>query len=159
MLCVKIISVGTLKEPYLRDAAAEYSKRLSSYCRLNMVQLKEVKLPDSPSQKEIAAALDDEAKMILSELSPRAYKIAMCVEGKQLSSETLAKKLDSISAEHSEICLVIGSSHGLSDKVKSACDMRLSVSELTFPHQLLRIMLLEAIYRAFNINAGTKYHK
>ena len=159
MLCVKIISVGTLKEPYLRDAAAEYSKRLSSYCKLNMVQLKEVKLPDSPSQKEIAAALDDEAKMILSELSPRSYKIAMCVEGKQLSSEALAKKLDSISAEHSEICLVIGSSHGLSDKVKSACDMRLSVSELTFPHQLLRIMLLEAIYRAFNINARTKYHK
>ena len=159
MLCVKIISVGTLKEPYLRDAAAEYSKRLSSYCKLNMVQLKEVKLPDSPSDKEIATALDDEAKAILAELSPRSYKIAMCVEGKQLSSEALAKKLDSISAEHSEICLVIGSSHGLSDKVKSACDMRLSVSELTFPHQLLRIMLLEAIYRAFNINAGTKYHK
>lgn len=159
MLSVKIISLGTLKEPYLRDAAAEYSKRLSSYCKLNMVQLKESKLPDSPSDKEIATALDDEAKAILAELSPRSYKIAMCVEGKQLSSEALARKIQDISAERSEICLVIGSSHGLSDKVKSACDMRLSVSELTFPHQLLRIMLLEAIYRAFNINAGTKYHK
>lgn len=159
MLSVKIISVGTLKESYLRDAAAEYSKRLSSYCKLNTVQLKESKLPDSPSDKEIATALDEEAKMILAELSPRSYKIAMCVEGKQLSSEALAKKIGDISAERSEICLVIGSSHGLSDKVKSACDMRLSVSELTFPHQLLRVMLLEAIYRAFNINAGTKYHK
>lgn len=159
MLSVKIISVGTLKESYLRDAAAEYSKRLCAYCKLSVVQLKESKLPDSPSDKEIATALDEEAKAILAELSPRSYKIAMCVEGKQLSSEALAKKLESISAERSEICLVIGSSHGLSDKVKSACDMKLSVSELTFPHQLLRIMLLEAIYRAFNINAGTKYHK
>lgn len=159
MLSVKIISVGTLKESYLREAVEEYSKRLSSYCKLSVVQLKEARLPDSPSEREIEAALDTEAKAILSELSPRSYKIAMCVEGKQLSSEKLAEKLEGISNTHSEVCFVIGSSHGLSDKVKSVCDMRLSVSEMTFPHQLLRVMLLEGIYRAFNIISGTKYHK
>lgn len=159
MLSVKIISVGTLKESYLRDACAEYSKRMSAYCKLSQVQLKEARIGDSPSQKEIDAALEEEAKAILSEMSPRAYKIAMCVEGKQMSSEALAKRLEAISSERSEVCFIIGSSHGLSERVKSACDLRLSVSELTFPHQLLRVMLLEAIYRAFNINAGTKYHK
>lgn len=159
MLSVKIITVGTLKESYLRDAVAEYSKRLSAFCKLTVVQLKEARLSDSPSEREIDNALDEEARAILAEVSPRAYKIAMCVEGKQLSSEKLAQRIESISSERSEICFVIGSSHGLSDKVKSACDMRLSVSELTFPHQLLRVMLLEAVYRAFNIIAGTKYHK
>ena len=159
MLSVKIITVGTLKESYLKDAVAEYSKRLSAYCKLTVVQLKEARISDSPSEKEIENVLDEEAKAILAEMSPRAYKIAMCVEGKQLSSEKLAQKIESISSERSEICFVIGSSHGLSERVKSACDMRLSVSELTFPHQLLRVMLLEAVYRAFNIIAGTKYHK
>ncbi len=159
MLSVKIISVGNLKESYLRDAAAEYSKRLSAYCRLSVVQLKEARVPDSPSEREIAAALESEAGAILSEISPRSYKIAMCVEGKQLSSEKLAHRIEEISGSHSEICFIIGSSYGLSERVKSACDMRLSVSEMTFPHQLLRIMLLEGIYRAFNIISGTRYHK
>lgn len=159
MLSLKIICVGTLKESYFRDAVAEYSKRLSAFCKLSVVQLKEARVPDSPSEKEIAMALDDEAKSILAEMSPRAYKIAMCVEGKQLSSEKLAEKLSSVQADHSEVCFVIGSSHGLPNKVKTACDMRLSFSELTFPHQLLRVILLEAVYRSFNINAGTKYHK
>lgn len=159
MLSVKIITVGTLKESYLRDAVAEYSKRLSAFCKLNIVQLKESKLSDDPSDKEIAQALDTEAKTILAEISPRAYKIAMCVEGKQMPSEKLSEKLESISNETSEVCFIIGSSFGLSDKVKSFSDLKLSVSELTFPHQLLRVMLLESIYRAFSISAGTKYHK
>lgn len=159
MLSVKIITVGTLKESYLRDAVAEYSKRLSAFCKLSVVQLKESKLSDSPSEKEIASALDAEAKMIFAEISPRSYKIAMCVEGKQMPSEKLAETLEKISGEASEVCFIIGSSFGLSDKVKKAADMRLSVSELTFPHQLLRVMLLESIYRAFTIIAGTKYHK
>ncbi len=159
MLSVKIITVGTLKESYLRDAVAEYSKRLSAFCRLTVVQLKESKLPDSPTDKEIAAALDAEAKAILAEISPRAYKIAMCVEGKQMSSEKFAEKLEGLTSETSEVCFIIGSSFGLSDKVKSFSDFKLSVSELTFPHQLLRVMLLESIYRAFSISAGTKYHK
>ena len=159
MISVKIIAVGTLKESYLRDAASEYAKRLSAYCKLTFVQLKESKLPDLPSQKEIDNALSEEAKMIAAELSPRAYKIAMCVEGKQISSEELSEKLEAVAQEHSEVCFVIGSSYGLSDSIKTMCDMRLSVSKLTFPHQLLRVMLLESIYRSFNITAKTKYHK
>lgn len=159
MLSVKIITVGTLKEAYWRDAVAEYSKRLSGYCKLTVAQLKEVRVSDSPSGREIENALDEEARAILAEMPPRSYKIAMCVEGKQLSSEKLAERLERISVERSEVCFVIGSSFGLSEKVKAACDMRLSVSELTFPHQLLRVILLETVYRAFNIIAGTKYHK
>ena len=159
MLSVKIITVGTLKEAYWRDAVTEYSKRLSAFCKLTIVQLKEAKLPDSPSEKEIYAALESEAGAILSEISPRAYKIAMCVEGKQMPSEKLSQTLEKISSQTSEVCFIIGSSFGLSDKVKLSSDLRLSVSELTFPHQLLRVMLLESIYRAFNITAGTKYHK
>ena len=159
MITIKIISVGTLKEEYLRQAVAEYSKRLSGYCKFVEVVLKESKLPDSPSEKEIAVALDVEAKNILAEISPRTFTIAMCVEGKQLSSEAFAKKISDISMQNSEIAFVIGSSHGLSDKVKAESNMRLSVSEMTFPHQLMKVMLMESIYRAFNIISGTKYHK
>ena len=159
MISVKIISVGSLKESYLREACDEYSKRLGAFCKLSFCELREARLPSSPSQKEIEAALDAEAENILSAISPRSYKIAMCVEGKQLSSEAFAKKLDEVSSLASEVCFIIGSSHGLSQKVKSACDLKLSVSELTFPHQLLKVILLESVYRAFNISAGTKYHK
>lgn len=159
MISVKIISTGTLKEDYLRAAVAEYAKRLSGYCKFSEVVLKEAKLPDSPSEREIAAALDAEAKNILAEISPRAFRIAMCVEGKQLSSEAFARKISDVSMQASEIVFIIGSSHGLSDKVKSVADMRLSVSEMTFPHQLMKVMLMESIYRSFNIIAGTKYHK
>lgn len=159
VISIKIISVGTLKEDYLRSAAAEYAKRLGGYCKFSEVVLKESKLSDSPSGREIEAALENEAKNILAEISPRAFTIAMCVEGKQMSSEALAKKISDVSMQASEIAFVIGSSHGLSDKVKKAADMRLSVSELTFPHQLLKVMLMESIYRSFNIIAGTRYHK
>lgn len=159
MISIKIVCVGNLKEAYLRDAAAEYVKRLGGFCKLCEVTLKEEKLPDSPSQSEIDAALRKEADKILAELPRRAYKIAMCVEGRQLSSEELADKLDAVSATHGEICLVIGSSHGLDERVKQACDARLSVSKLTFPHQLMRVILLEAVYRALNIIKGTHYHK
>ena len=161
MINVKLICTGSLKESYLRDAYAEYSKRLGGMCRFEMVELKEHKLGDSPSDNEIAAALEDEGKKILSffAASPRAYKIALCIEGKQLSSEELAAQLESVAQTSSEIFLVIGSSYGLSDSVKRASDMRLSVSKMTFPHQLMRIILLEAVYRAFSITKGTKYHK
>ena len=151
--------MGNLKEGYLRDAAAEYEKRLGGFCRFESVCLKEEKLPDAPSASEISTALKKESERILDQLSPRAYKIAMCVEGKQLSSEELASKIEAISNTAGEICFVIGSSHGLDETVKSACDLRLSVSKLTFPHQLMRVILLEAVYRALNINKGTKYHK
>lgn len=159
MISVKLITVGNLKEGYLREAEAEYIKRLGAFCRFENVSLKEAKVGDDPSQAEIENALEAEAKNILAVLSQRAYKIALCVEGRQYSSEGLAEIIEKSSAEHSEIDLVIGSSHGLSEKVKRACDLRLSVSKLTFPHQLMRIILLEAVYRGFNIIKGTKYHK
>ena len=159
MVNVRIISVGNLKEAYLRDAAAEYEKRLGGFCRFSSVCLKEEKVPDSPSQSEIDAALKKEAEKILEQLPKRAYKIAMCVEGVQLSSEELAKKIDTVTNTAGEICFVIGSSHGLDESVKRACDLRLSISKLTFPHQLMRVILLEAVYRVLNINRGTKYHK
>ncbi|MBQ8836400.1 MAG: 23S rRNA (pseudouridine(1915)-N(3))-methyltransferase RlmH [Clostridia bacterium] len=156
---VKFITLGTLKESYLREAAAEYEKRLGAFCKIQIVQLKEEKLSDNPSEGEIRQTLDKEAQKIIAEIPPRAYKIAMCVEGKQLSSEELADKLSEISERYGDVCFIIGSSHGLSDSVKNACDMKLSVSKLTFPHQLMRVLLLEAVYRGFNIMKGTKYHK
>ena len=159
MLKVKLITVGTLKEDYLRAAAAEYEKRLGAYCRFEQIQLKEEKTPELPSQNEIKAALDKEALRILEQIPSSAFCVALCVEGKQLSSEELAERIGDISMSKSEICFVIGSSYGLSDSVKQRADMRLSVSKLTFPHQLMRVILLEAIYRAFNIQKGTKYHK
>lgn len=159
MLQVTVIAVGNLKEAYWRDALSEYEKRLRAFCNLELTVLKETKLPDEPTEGEIRAALDDEAKRILAAIPPRAYRIALCVEGKQFSSEALAKKLETAANEHGNICLIIGSSHGIAQKIKEGCDLRLSVSELTFPHQMMRVMLLEILYRCFNIQKGTKYHK
>ena len=159
MLNIKFLTTGNLKETYWRDALGEYSKRLGGLCRFSCVEFKEVRLSDNPSQAEIDAALESEGEKILAEFSPRAYKIALCVEGKKLSSEELAAKLEQVSAVSSDIIFVIGSSYGLSPRVKQACDLRLSVSKLTFPHQLMRVLLAEAVYRALNIVKGTKYHK
>ena len=159
MVNVKLITVGNLKESYLREAAAEYVKRLGGFCKFEEVQLKEERVSDDPSENEIRSVLDREAQKILAEIPQRSLKVAMCVEGRQYSSEELSLLIDRAAEERGEICLVIGSSHGLSESVKSACDLRLSFSKLTFPHQLMKIILLEAIYRAFNISKGTKYHK
>ena len=159
MLSVKIVVVGNLKEEFFRAAEAEYLKRLGGFCKIEVVQLKEERVPDKPSQSEIEAVLTKESKAILAAVPQKAYKIAMCVEGKQLSSEELALQIDRVATTHGEICFIIGSSHGLSDSVKSACDLRLSVSKLTFPHQLMRVMMCEIIYRSMNILRGTGYHK
>ena len=159
MLNVRFITLGTLKEAYLRDAAAEYEKRLGAFCKFDMIQLKEERLSDDPSQNEINTALERESEKIFAQIPPRAYVVAMCVEGKELSSPELAEKLDDVANRTSDVCFIIGSSFGLSDSVKKRADLRLSVSKLTFPHQLMRVLLLEAVYRAFNIQKGTKYHK
>jgi 23S rRNA (pseudouridine1915-N3)-methyltransferase len=156
---VKFITLGTLKEAYLRDAAAEYEKRLGAFCRFELVQLKEERLSDDPSESEIKNALAKESEKILALIPARAYVVAMCVEGKQLTSPELAEKLEEISSRTSDVCFIIGSSFGLSDAVKQRADLRLSVSKLTFPHQLMRVILLETVYRAFNIQKGTRYHK
>ena len=156
---VRFITVGNLKESYLREAAAEYKKRLSGMCRVEEIELKEVKVPDDPSESEISKALAEEAKTILAAVPPRSYLLALCVEGKQMSSPELSRKLEAVTSECGTLCFVIGSSHGLSPEVKSAAKMRLSVSELTFPHQLMRVILYEAVYRCYQIAKGSKYHK
>lgn len=159
MFHIKILALGTLKESYWRDAAAEYQKRVGAYAKVEITELKEQRLSDAPSPGEIAAALDKEAEEILAAVPPRAVLIALCVEGKQLSSKELAGKLEQIKAASGELCLVIGSSHGLSPRVKKAAAFHLSVSALTFPHQMMRVMLLEILYRSLSISAGGKYHK
>ena len=159
MLNIKIICVGNLKEGYLKEAAAEYCKRMGAFCRLDMAELKEHKLPEDPSPAEISSALEEEADRILAAIPSRAAVLALCVEGKQFSSEARSAKLEEFATSHGSVCLIIGSSHGLSREVKSACNMRLSFSKLTFPHQLMRVILLETVYRAFNIQKGTRYHK
>lgn len=159
MLSCKFITVGTLKESYLREASAEYTKRLGAFCRPEIVSLKEARLPENPSAAQIAAALRDEAGRILAAIPPRAMKIALCVEGKQYDSPALAELLARGAENSGSLCFIIGSSHGLDESVKAACDLRLSVSKLTFPHQLMQVILLEAVYRALSIQHGTKYHK
>lgn len=159
MIGVKFITLGTLKEAYLRDAAAEYEKRLGAFCKIRIVELKEEKLPDDPTDSEIRRALEREEQKIMAEIPSRAYRVAMCVEGKQMCSEDFSRVLTDAAQSNGEICFIIGSSHGLSDGVKNACDLKMSVSKLTFPHQLMRVVLLEAVYRGFNIARGTKYHK
>lgn len=159
MLKLTVVTVGSLKESYLRDACAEYEKRLSAFCRTELIQLPEFRLPEAPSPAQIAAALTAEGKQILAAVPPRSYRIALCIEGQQLSSEELAQRLEQISTSHGSLCLIIGSSYGLAPEVKKACDMRLSVSRLTFPHQLMRVLLLETLYRSLSILKGIRYHK
>ncbi|MBR3964844.1 MAG: 23S rRNA (pseudouridine(1915)-N(3))-methyltransferase RlmH [Clostridia bacterium] len=159
MINLKIIAVGNLKDRYLTDACAEYVKRLSGFCRPEVVELKEARLSDAPTDGEIAAALEDEAARIIATIPPRAFTVALAVEGQSMPSEKLAARIESELQSHSTLCFIIGSSYGLSARVKAAADMRLSLSELTFPHRLFRVMLLETIYRSFTIIKGTRYHK
>ncbi|MGN0556684.1 MAG: 23S rRNA (pseudouridine(1915)-N(3))-methyltransferase RlmH [Acutalibacteraceae bacterium] len=160
MMKITLICVGSLKEKYLRDAVAEYAKRMSGMCAFSIEEIGEKRLPDSPSEREIEQALEAESVEILKRVPPQAKLIAMCIEGKMLGSAELAKTIGGLSVGGaSSLCFVIGGSFGLSDKVKSAADMRLSMSPMTFPHQLARVMLCEQIYRAFMINRGSKYHK
>lgn len=158
MLKITIISVGSMKERYFAEAIAEYEKRISAYAKVTDVNLKEELLAEN-REGDVAAALEREGARILEVLPPRAYKVALCVEGKMLTSEGLADLVDRAKDAQGEICFVIGSSHGLAPRVKAACDFRLSVSALTFPHRLMRVILTEALYRALSIANGGKYHK
>ena len=155
-----VYCTGSLKENYWRDAENEYIKRMSRFGGWTVVELPEERLPENPSQKEIDTALTKEGERLLKRLPANAYTIALCVEAKPLSSEQLAKKVAEIAlAGKSEIALIIGSSHGLAPQVKKACQMRLSISPMTFPHQLMRVLLAEQFYRAHKINANESYHK
>ncbi len=160
MLAVTLICVGKMKEAYLTHAFDEYRKRLGPYCRFSLIELPEQRLPEDPSEREIAAALEKEADEIEKRIPAGAAVIAMCVEGTQLSSPGFAKKLaDWQNSGRSQLCFMIGGSFGLSERIKRRADLRLSVSEMTFPHHLFRVMLAEQIYRAFKILEGSRYHK
>lgn len=159
MMKITVISPGKLKERYLREAADEYIKRLSRFCDLAMIEPEPCRLPENPSEAQINSALENEADMLLKKIPDNAFVVALCVEGKRLSSEQLAERVSELSAVGRPLTMIIGSSYGLSERVKKRADMRLSVSDMTFPHQLFRIMLLEQIYRAFQINMGSEYHK
>ena len=161
MTAVNVVCVGKLKEAYWRDACAEYSKRLGAYCKFGIIELSESRLPQKPSEAEIAAALASEAKLMMPYLDIKgAFSIAMCIEGAQLSSEELAKKLEEAAVGGAgTVNFFIGSSFGLDPEIKRRCSLRLSISKMTLPHQLARVVLAEQIYRAFSINAGAKYHK
>lgn len=156
---IRLITVGKLKESYLSQGCAEYLKRLSAYAKVQVVELDETRLPERPSQAQIDAALAAESEKILDKAKGSAL-IALCVEGDLLSSEQLAAKLDTLEVQgNSAISLIIGSSFGLDEAVKKAAVLRLSFSRMTFPHQLMRLMLCEQLYRACSISAGGKYHK
>ena len=160
MLKVSIVCVGKLKEKYLKDAAAEYSKRLQAFCRFDIIEVDEEKTSESPNNSQIENILNAEGKRILSKIDKSSKVVAMCIEGKQKSSKAFADYFaDSAVNGVSSIVFVIGGSWGLSDEVKRRADLKLSMSEMTFPHRLARVMLCEQIYRAFSINSGTKYHK
>lgn len=157
---ITIICESKLKEKYLRDASDEYSKRLTAYCKLNIVELTPHRISDNPSQTEIDNVLEAEGKEILSKIPNGAKVYAMCIEGKQMPSEKLASELVDCGVRgFNNVVFIIGGSHGLSDSVKKRADFKLSMSQMTFPHQLARIMLLEQIYRAYQIANGGKYHK
>ena len=159
MANVTIVTVGSLKEGYLREAVAEYKKRLSQYARVDEIEIKEERISNEDNRAEIESALSREADKILSAIPKDSYKIALCVEGKQYNSEELAKLIGEGCDRGGKISLVIGSSYGLSERVKKECDVRLSFSKLTFPHQLMKVILFESLYRSFTILAGKRYHK
>lgn len=160
MININIICIGKLKEDYLRSACAEYQKRLGAFCKLKITEFTPSRLPDNPNETQIASALEEESKQILSKISANEAVIAMCIEGKMLSSEKLSEEIENYALKgFGSICFIIGGSHGLSDSVKARANFKLSMSPMTFPHQLARVMLLEQIYRAFMISNGGKYHK
>lgn len=160
MLGIRLICVGKMKEKFYIEAFNEYSKRLSAYCKFECIELNETKLSDDPSDKEIEAALSREAVEIEKNIPRDAYVIAMCVGAKQLKSEELAARINQIAVSgRGKICFLIGGSFGMSESVKKRADMRLGMSEMTFPHHLARVMLAEQVYRSFKINEGSRYHK
>lgn len=159
MLSVTVLCVGKLKETYWREACAEYAKRMTPFCKFFVIEVEEYRLPEKPSEAEICAGLKAEGKKLLQKAG-KAQLISLCIEGKTLSSPQLAEKLRSAALEgESSIAFVIGSSYGLSEEVKAASSLRLSMSPMTFPHQLARVMLCEQIYRSFQILSDGRYHK
>lgn len=160
MLAVKLICVGRMREKFYVGAFEEYAKRLQSFCKLQLTEPAEVKLSESPSDREIEAALRREADEILRAIPADAYTVALCVEGRELASEDMAAMISQ--RENSgkpKLCFIVGGSYGLAPEVKARADLRLSMSRMTFPHHLARVMLIEQLYRGFKIKEGSRYHK
>jgi 23S rRNA (pseudouridine1915-N3)-methyltransferase len=159
-LKITLISIGKIKEDFFKKAIEEYTKRLSSYCSLEQIELPDEKAPDNLSQKEELLIKNKEGERILQKLDPSSYFIVLDIKGKQLSSEELSKKIEELGIySTSHITFAIGGSLGLSEKVLKKADMKLSFSKMTFPHQLFKVILLEQIYRSFRIMKGEPYHK
>lgn len=160
MIKITVIAVGKLKEKYFSAAADEYIKRLSRYCKISVVEIEPARISESPTEKDIALCLADEGKRILQKIPENAYVTALCIEGEMSDSETLSKNIEKCAAKgFGNQIFIIGGSHGLSDEVKKRANEKLSMSRMTFPHKLARVILLEQIYRAFMISAGGTYHK
>ena len=157
---ITVLCVGKLREKFYIDACAEYQKRLTRHCKFELLELPEQRLPENPSQAEIDAALAKEAAAIEEKLPHAGSIVALCVEGRTMSSEQLADTLSRCAAQGiSQVTFLIGGSFGLHERVKARANLRLSMSPMTFPHHLARVMLLEQIYRAYQIQSGTRYHK
>lgn len=160
MIKISIIAVGRLKENYLKDACCEYLKRLSAYSKTNIIEINEERCSGNPSASEIEQVKNKEGERIIAKIPKGSYVVPMCIEGKQMSSEEFSESLEKIAlGGFGEVTFIIGGSFGLSDKVKSLGKLRLSFGRLTLPHQLMRVVLLEQIYRAFSISNHSKYHK
>lgn len=161
MIKIDIISVGKLKEKFLKEASNEYIKRLHPFCKINIIEIPEYKCFNDPNQSQIQKTISEEGKYIIKKIDPKSFKVSLCVEGCLESSEKLSNqfsKLITIDGKN-HFTFMIGGSYGLSEQVKQFSDFKLSMSPLTFPHQLCRIILLEQIYRIFMIQAGKTYHK
>lgn len=157
---IKLITVGKLKETYLKDGIAEYSKRLGRFTKLEMVELPDEKTPDRASEAENEIILKKEADRILNKIGERDFVIALAIEGKEFSSESLSRKLSDVALNgYSDITFIIGGSLGLHDTIKSRANLLLSFGKLTFPHQVMKLILVEQIYRSFMIQQGSPYHK
>ncbi len=157
---IKLITLGKLKETYLKDGIGEYVKRMSRFCDTEIIELNDEKIPDNPSQSEEKAVLAKEAERIKKHIGQKDYVISLCVEGKQLTSEELASKMSDISLSgYSTVDFIIGGSLGLDPEIKQLSHLKLSFSKFTFPHQLMRLILTEQLYRAFKINNNETYHK
>ena len=156
---ISIICVGKIKEKYLKLGIDEFKKRLSKYCKLEIIELDDEKAPENLSDKEMLMIKEKEGKKILSKIKDNSYVIALAIDGKNLSSEELADTINNLGVRgNSHIVFIIGGSLGLSDEILSRANYKLSFSKMTFPHQLMRLILLEQVYRAYRINSGEPYH-
>ena len=157
---ITILCVGKVKEKFYRDAIDEFSKRLSRYCKLEIVEVADEKTVEEASENEIKIVKDKEGERLLKNIKEDAYVVCLCIDGKQLDSEELSEKMEQLAIQgKSHICFVIGGSLGLADAVIKRADFKLSFSKMTFPHQLMRVILLEQVYRAYRIMNNEPYHK